>query len=236
MAGTEALTRRFPSRFVGESAERSPLKDGTLPLLLAGLLCVLLPRLTGETRLRLVRLGNEPEAGGDDCVGGDWPVGGTDGRLREPGFDPAVGWRSGGRSGDEMSSGIPARPGSGGNHDPDCDDEVGSCGLCQLARQRRARFRPCSYPSTTSLRPSEPLTSTLVRSPWAPSASEIHRPSDVCQRQLSLPLVATRRHSMSSTSSLATQRSYHRTRFAHLPKSAVLFPGQSPAVPLQPLS
>ena len=42
--------RRFRRGSSGESAERSPLKDGTLPLLLAGLLCVLLPRLTSETR------------------------------------------------------------------------------------------------------------------------------------------------------------------------------------------
>jgi hypothetical protein len=35
---------------------------GLLPLLLAGLE----PRLTGEARLRLERLGNEPAAGGED--------------------------------------------------------------------------------------------------------------------------------------------------------------------------
>jgi len=69
------LIRRRLSRLEGELAEPGtagwlPLMAGLLPLLLAGLE----PRLTGETRLRLDRLGNEPAAGGEDCAGGDCPV------------------------------------------------------------------------------------------------------------------------------------------------------------------
>ena len=54
--------RRRLSRLAGELAD--PGTAGTLPLLLAGLE----PRLTGETRLLLMleRLGNEPDAGGED--------------------------------------------------------------------------------------------------------------------------------------------------------------------------
>lgn len=74
MAGTDPLSRRRLSRLEGDIEERSPPTEGTLPLELAGLLLVLLPRLTGDTRLRLVRLGNEPDAEGEDCVGGDCVV------------------------------------------------------------------------------------------------------------------------------------------------------------------
>ena len=101
--------RRRLSRLAGELAD--PGTAGTLPLLLAKLE----PRLTGETRLllRLERLGNEPDAGGEDWAGGDWPVDGTegyDGRLRVVG-EPIVWLRSGGKSGDETSSGPLGRPG-----------------------------------------------------------------------------------------------------------------------------
>lgn len=71
-AGNGPLRRFLLSRLIGELAEL-PIA-GTLPLLLAGLEV----RLTGETRLRLrlERLGNDPEAGGDEAAVGDCPAAG----------------------------------------------------------------------------------------------------------------------------------------------------------------